>query len=350
MFRRPDLPQPVRTIVAMTKHRFMGDTIVAVPMLRAARQIFPEAHITLVTGKHALVALQGCPFMDRLLSYNPRDEKFDSRQLYQELTEEGRRPDLCLIADRSFRSAYMALRIGGKVRAGFASEGRGFLLTHPVPYRTNAPEIECCLDIIREVTPEGKDSPPYDPTPQLFLSCEEKERGAAILAERKASEPILVGIQPGANDGKAWIPARFGILAAELAREGVGIVLLGYGGEEEEAARQMRQAMRGIPAIDLTSQTQLRETMGVLANLSLFIGNDTGVNHLAASLGIPTIGLFGATSAIKWGNVGLHNKVLTAPDGDLTRLEVGPVLEIARHLLRTSVANEPIPIPLGAIR
>jgi heptosyltransferase III len=107
----------------------------------------------------------------------------------------------------------------------------------------------------------------------------------------------------------------------------------------------MRQAMRGIPAIDLTSQTNLRETMGVLANLSLFIGNDTGINHIAASLGVPTIGLFGATSAVKWGNVGPQNKVLTAPDGDLTRLEVGPVLELARHLLRTGVA-----VSLGAAR
>lgn len=348
MFGRRDLPQPVRTIVAMTKHRFMGDTFVAVPMLRAAREIFPEAHITLVTGKHSAIALQECPFINRALSYNPRDEKFDSRRLYQELTGEGRRPDLCLIADRSFRSAYMALRIGGKVRAGFASEGRGFLLTHPVPYRTDAPEIECCLDILRAVAPEGKDTPPYDPKPQLFLTCAEKERGAVILAEREAIGPILVGIQPGANDGKAWVPERFGAVAVELARDGACIVLLGNGEDEEKAARRMREAMRGIPAIDLTSQTPLRETMGVLANLSLFIGNDTGINHIAAALGVPTIGLFGPTSAVKWGNVGPQNKVLTAPEGDLTRLEVAPVLDLARHLLGSPVASEPV--PLGVAR
>lgn len=348
MFRRPGLPQPVRTIVAMTKHRFMGDTFVAIPMLRGAREVFPEAHITLVTGKQSAVALEQCPFMNRVISYNPHDETFNWRRLSQEITEGERRPDLCLVADRSFRTAYLALAIGGKVRAGFASEWRSFLLTHPVPYRTDAPEIECCLDILREIAPEGKDSPPYDSKPQLFLTYAEKEHGAAILAERKATGPVLIGIQAGANDGKGWVPERYGMVASELAREGACIVLLGYGPDEEKAAHRMREAMCGVPVIDLTGKTQLRETMGVLANLSLFIGNDTGINHIAAALEVPTIGLFGPTSAIKWGNVGPKNKVLTAPHSDLTQLEVAPVLDLARHLLGKRMTSEPV--PLGAAR
>lgn len=349
MFRR-SLPQPVRSIIALTKHRFMGDTIVAVPMLRAARTAFPEAHITLLTGNQAAEVLEHCPYVDQVVPYSPHDEKFDYWTVYRALTADRARPDLCLVADRSFRSASMALHIGGMVRAGFASEGRGFLLTHPVPYRMDAPEPECCLDIIRAVAPEGKDRPPYDATLELTLTPEERQRGADILLERKATGPVLVGFQPGASyDTKQWVPARFGAVAQALADKDVGIVLLGYGKAEEEAARQMRQAMRGVPVVDLTGQTKLRETMAVLSQLSLFIGNDSGPNHMAASLGIPTIGLFGPTSAVKWGHAGPNHAVLTAPDGDLKCLEVAPVLEAARTLLHRipTPSNEQVPLGVG---
>jgi heptosyltransferase II len=354
MFRR-SLPEPVRSIVALTKHRFMGDTIVAIPLLRAARVAFPEACITLLTGSGAAVALENCPFVDRVLTYSPHDRKFNYWTVYNALTADGERPDLCLVADRSFRSAYMALHIGGRVRAGFASEGRGFLLTHPVPYRTDAPETDCCLDIIRAVAPEGKDREPYDATPELFLTGEERQRGARLLAEREADGPVLVGFQPGASyDAKQWVPARFGAVASALAQEGAGIVLLGHGEGEEQAAREMRQALRGVSVVDLTGQTSLRETMAVLSHLSLFVGNDTGVNHLAAAVGVPTLGLFGPTSAVKWGRVGANHAVLTAPDGDLKRLEAGPVLDAARALLRrraVAPTTRPAePVPLGAGR
>ncbi|GAB4465165.1 MAG: lipopolysaccharide heptosyltransferase II [Armatimonadaceae bacterium] len=347
MFRRA-LPEPVRTVVVLTKHRFMGDTIVAVPLLRATRQVFPEARITLATGAAAAVALQNCPFLDRMVCYNPRERRFDARRFYEELTQQNCRPDVCLVADRSFRSAYVALRIGGKVRAGFVSEGRGFLLTHPVPYRTDTSEIECCLDILRAVVPEGRDTPGYDPTPELFLTEAERERGAQILREEGAASMPLVGIQPGASyTAKQWLASGYGTVARELARDRFGIVLLGSGVAEEEAAAQMIAAMRGTSVINLTGKTSLRETMGVLAHLQLFIGNDTGVNHIAASLSVPTIGLFGPTSARKWGHTGPKNIVLTAPDGNLCRLETAAVLEAARNLL---CRERPWEASLGAAR
>jgi heptosyltransferase-2 len=317
----------------------MGDTIVAVPMLRAARQVFPEATITLVTGMAAATALEHCPFVDTFLRYNPRDPHYNSQELFKALTQCATSPDVCLVADRSFRSAYLALRIGGKVRAGFASEGRGFLLTHPVTYRASAPEIECCLDILRAVVPEGQDTPAYDPTPQLFITGEERNRGSEILVAQGATPGTCVGIQPGANDGKAWLPKRYAEVAKELISCGKTVVLLGSGKGEEQVAEQVRQAIGELPTINLTSKTTLRETMGVLTQLSLFIGNDTGVNHLAASLGVPTIALFGQTSAIKWGHQSEQNRVLTAPDGDMTRLEREAVLRVAQELLEKKIVQ-----------
>lgn len=344
MFLKRPPVHPVNRIIVLTKHHYMGDTIVAVPLLRAARQVYPNAHITLVTGKLAEIALQECPYIDVVHCYNPRDQHYSAQNLRQAICRD-ERPDVCLIADRSFRSAWISYKLGGRVRAGFASEGRGFLLTHRVPYRRNSPEIECFLDILRAVAPEGKDTPAYDPTPKLFLNESEYKRGAVILREREAIGPLLVAIQAGASyPAKQWSTAGFAAVASALAAEGAGIVLMGSGKAEIDAARQMRQAMPHVPVVDLTGATNLRETMGVLSHLSMFIGNDTGVTHIAASLGIPTIGLFGPTRADKWGHAGPQGVVVSAPDGDLGRLEVGPVLEAARLLMHRRMNEAKVPL------
>jgi heptosyltransferase-2 len=334
------LPQPVRSVLVLTKHNFMGDTIVSIPMLRAARQVFPGAKITLLTGKAAMGALQHCPYVDTIVPYAPRDNEYSPLKLRAKLRTVGGRPDVCLVADRSFRSAAIAVLMRGRVRAGFDTEGRGFLLNRPVPYRTDAHEAECCLDILRAVAPEGKDSPPYDASLELWATDEERSQGAAALTERGvdlASGVPLVGIQPGASyPAKQWPAEKFAEVADALTARGARIVLIGQGDAEKESAARMTQAMHGAAPVDLINATKLRVTMGVLPHLSLFIGNDTGVNHMAAGLGVPTIGLFGPTLAYKWGNEGPHNKVLTAPDGELSRLEAAPVIEAANELLGRS--------------
>ena len=335
---------PVRSVLVLTKHRFMGDTIVAVPLLRAVRRAFPDARITLLTGAEAATALQNCPYDIHLL---PNDRKTRDRttiasaRLSFSLIRRmvalrlHHRPDLCLVADRSFRAAVAARLCGGRVRAGFDTERRGALLTHPIPYDNDRSEAECCLDILRTVAPEPMGSPPYDPVPELWLTDAERARGAVILAENGGDQhlpcpPLLIGFQPGASTGdrKQWPPERFAAVADHWAKHGnVRIVLLGYGPAEQEASLKMRQALGSAAhvVIDLTSKTQLRETMGVLAHLTLFVGNDTGVSHIAAALHVPTVTLFGPTPARKWGSVGVCNRVIAAANDDMSAISVDEV-------------------------
>ncbi|MES2461092.1 MAG: glycosyltransferase family 9 protein [Armatimonadota bacterium] len=329
----------VRSILVITKHNFMGDTIVATPLLRALRQIYPEAAITLLTGAAAAQTLQEFPFVDSVEAYSPKGTQKGiaaSWRLICSLRKKiGGSPDLCLVADRSVRAASIALLCRARVRAGFDTEGRGFLLTHRVPYDTEKRESECCLDILRTVAPEACAAVTFDPMPLLCVTDAERKRGAAILREREAIGPVLVGIQPGASyHAKQWASAKFAEVATALAADGAGIVLLGRGEAELKASRLLREAAgKHVPIVDLTGETSMRETMGVLTHLSLFIGNDTGPSHIAASLSVATVSLFGPTSAEKWGEKGPRNIVVAAPDGKLRKLEVPPVLAAARSLL-----------------
>lgn len=90
-------------------------------------------------------------------------------------------------------------------------------------------------------------------------------------------------------------------------------------------------------AVDLVGQLSLPEVAAVLARADLFVGNDSGLMHIAAATGTPTLGLFGPTSADEYGPVGARAEAVLA-DGPpaatpMDRLEVETVVEAATRLL-----------------
>lgn len=327
-----------RSVLVITKHHFMGDAIVTVPLLRATRQVFGDkTRISVLTGAAAATVLEGCPYTDKIVAYNPKIERGYLRQMRFLREVEETAPEMCLVVDRSFRSAVLAATTRASVRSGFAVEYRSPLLTHPVPYKMDRREIECCLDILRAVVPDAPGPYRYDPTPELWITAEERERGKELLGAAGATGfQTFIGIQPGATFAvKQWDTDRFAAVADALVTdEHTAIVLIG-GKNELETAKRMREMVSAkTPIIDLTGQTQLRETMGVLAHMSLFISNDTGVAHIAAGLHVPLVTLFGSTIAHKWGNYGPYNAVIRADQNDLSLLPAEQVTLAATRILR----------------
>lgn len=216
--------------------------------------------------------------------------------------------------------------MGARDRIGFNTEGRGLLLTRRVPYPADRPETECALDLLRAVVPGN-----YDSRPRLYLTHKERQQGAELLPPGTGP---LIGLQPGTSHSyKQWPLESLATLAERLVRTHNARLVL-FGGPEECPAATALQARLALPvAADLTGKTGLRETMGALANLDLFLGNDTGINHLAAALGTATIALFGPTPAQKWAWSGEHNRSLIAPDGTMASLSPEQVYQSVAELL-----------------
>lgn len=149
-----------------------------------------------------------------------------------------------------------------------------------------------------------------------------------------AGGPIVV-IHPGSGSArKNWPAGRFAAVARELQR-GVGarIVLL-LGPADEEAGRTFAAAMPG-PFTTLV-QRPLVELAGLLGRCALYLGNDSGLSHLAGMSGAPTLVLFGPTDPSLWRPIGPRVQVLWAMD--LAALSVDEVL--ARAFAMLSQANE----------
>ena len=168
--------------------------------------------------------------------------------------------------------------------------------------------------------------------PVVWTAPEDDARAAALLP---AGRPV-VALAPTANWGpKIWPADRFAALF-ETLRAGplpnaVAAILAGPGENERRMAEPLRALLPD--AIDLIGRLSLPEAAAVLRQTALFVGNDSGLMHLAAAAGAPTLGLFGRTDAAEYGPAGPRAAAVVADAPGMEALSVEQVAAAARGLL-----------------
>ncbi len=337
---------PARRILISTKFRFIGDTLLAIPIFRAARAQWPDAHIALLTGKNARVLLQNNPYLDEILEFDPYKADRGTRS-YAQLVKTLRQGkfDLSLALNRSFHSALTSWLSGVQIRAGFESEGRGPLLNRRVDYDREKSEVACYFDVLRAVAPDA----PVNPALELWISAEEAAEARARLAAAWGEDvprAQLVGMQPGASQpGKRWGTRAYAEVADALVRDNPNIFLAVIGGpDEQDAATEMLTQCcpeTRARALSFAGRCSLRGSLALVSELGLFVGNDTAIMHSAVALGVPTVALFGPTNPRKWGNYGPCQRVLESPDGLMASLDVEEVRAAVQSLLTQTSQTQP---------
>ena len=178
----------------------------------------------------------------------------------------------------------------------------------------------------------GLDPPPM---PVVWTAPEDHARAASLLPEGR----LLVGIGPTANwSGKVWPADRFAALFRQIEQRlpgAVPVVFAGPGDAERAMAAPVLAALPG--AIDLCGRLSLPEVAACLSRCGLFIGNDSGLMHLAAAAGTPTLGLFGPSRADEYAPAGRCAAHVAAPgetgSAPIEDLAIEPVLQAALSLL-----------------
>jgi len=170
------------------------------------------------------------------------------------------------------------------------------------------------------------------PLPVAWTAPEDRARAAALLPPG----PPFIALGPTANwDGKVWPADRFVELYRQLASgplAGARAVVLAGPGEQERALAA--PVLAALPdALDLCGALTLPEAAAVLARARLFIGNDSGLMHLAAAAGAPTLGLFGPTPAGEYAPAGRCTAVAVARGPAMTDLPVADALAAAMRLV-----------------
>ncbi|HYC76363.1 MAG TPA: glycosyltransferase family 9 protein [Planctomycetota bacterium] len=301
--------EPPRRILVL-RYRFIGDTLLAVPFLRALRRAAPAAEIEVLVAPGSGELLQGCPYVDALHWYTRRrpfggaEPRFVHRTWFDALGAlRRRRYDAVYVLKRAWSSAVLARMVGAPRRIGLDVDGRAMFLTDAVPPQSGVHETESHLALLRAT---GFDAP-ADRRLESFVRDDER---AAVDAAWRATAPRTtrhVGVQASASDAfKNWPSERFVELIDGLDRAFDGDVAFhAVGGPGDVAANEAlrralpRESLRGRWT-DWSRRLDLRAGQALMERLDLVVGSDSGPLHLAASAGTPAVAVFGPMDPARW--------------------------------------------------
>ncbi len=187
----------------------------------------------------------------------------------------------------------------------------------------------------------GLDPPPL---PVAWFAPADAWRAAALLP----GDGPWLALGPTANwDRKVWPAERFVALADALSAPGrplagARVAVLGGPGAAERAMATPVLAALGGRAVDLVGALSLPEAAAALARCALFVGNDSGLMHLSAAAGTPTLGLFGPSPADHYAPAGPRAAAAVAPGSpgldSMPNLTLEAALGAAERLLAASAA------------
>jgi heptosyltransferase-2 len=202
-------------------------------------------------------------------------------------------------------------------RAGFASDGRRFLLTHRAERKTAAKQSHqrsYWLDMISQTLGVSPAFTSWAPD-RLEVSQQSMVRMREfLLSHRRTSNASLIAISPVAAYGpaKEWPPHFYAELIDLVDRlAGAECLLLGTASDRSKCQQVASMSRKG--AIVAAGVTGVGELKALLSLCDGFAGNDSGAMHLAAAIGIPAVGIFGSTNPARTGPVGPKATVIYHP-------------------------------------
>lgn len=300
--------------ILVLRYRFIGDTILTVPFLRNLRNAHPDAYIAWVITPGTMEVVSGIPYVDELIFWDPVTIHADSRGTHKTWRDKlgfimelrAKKFNKVYVLKRSLSSAIMAFLSGAGKRVGFATEGRGFLLTTRVPYNSGQHEVQNFLDVLR-----ADKVPVKDDYLESWLTDDELDFAERFYQDAGVSPgETLIGIHPfAANPPRSWHLDNFKELANKLQQQ-YDCRIVFFGGPRDAAVvEELISAVTPKPVIAVGGTT-LRQSMALIRRLKLMICNDSGIMHLAASLRTPLVAIYGPQSPDKFGPWGEMSRIV----------------------------------------
>lgn len=278
----------VRRVVVVAPN-WLGDAVMSLPAVaRAARS--PGWELAVSTSPYTARVYWGVDGVDeiRVDSAPGRFTRLCDR--VRSLRAYG--ADAVVVLPPSFSSALPAWLARVRTRVGFATDGRGALLSAPMatPPRTTHLS-DSYLALVNRVVPTNG-APPGGG--RLAVAPAERARVAALLAQQGIGGVPYALVVPGAAFGpaKSWPWERYRRVCEDLSRD-TAVVLAGSRADAEVCER-VRDGRSGV--VNLAGRTTLGEFFALVEGARAVLANDSGAPHVAASLGVPVTVLFGSTS------------------------------------------------------
>jgi heptosyltransferase II len=275
-------------------YMWIGDFVRCHTVVQLLQARFPDRPVDMLSSTATAPLTDYMPGVRQAVIANlPRRRLglVQQRALAERLKQQGY--GTALVMPRTWKSALAPFLAGIPERIGFAGEARFFLLNDLRFGERALPRmIDRCAAL---ALPKNTEAPPQWPAPKLEVTASEAAawRGRHGLSDEHRRVVVLAPGAVGAS--KRWPSAAYAALTRRLLAEGLAVWVLG-GPDEKALANEI---VGNTAARDLTGH-DLRNAILALASASVAVSNDSGLLHVAAALGTPSIGIFGPTSPWHW--------------------------------------------------
>jgi lipopolysaccharide heptosyltransferase II len=278
--------------ILIVPYMWIGDFVRGHTVVRVLRGRWPNRPIDLLTTSLCAPLVDYMPGVrSAIVSDLPRGRLAVARQRGLAAQLRARNYGTALVLPRTWKSALAPALAGIPERVGFVGEARFGLINR---WRWGEKALPRFIDKNAALAlPDGAPLPPQWPVPQLNVPADEaaRWRQAGGLGTNSA-----VALAPGSvGTSKRW--TYYAEAARLLAQQGLDVWVVGGPAEKPLAAEIVAAGGPGVR--DLTG-TDLRNGILAVAAADVAISNDSGLMHIAAAIGTPTIGIFGPTSPYHW--------------------------------------------------
>ena len=295
---------------------WLGDALLTTPAIHSIKSHFPEAELTVLARPGVAPVFGTNPDIRQVMVYENHGRHRGLRGkwlLARALKREGF--EAVVHFPHSFEAAWISFLSGIPVRMGYATEGRGPLLTWSRALPRNFTERHQVLSFLELLAGLGiRETPGPGSHPlRLMVAADWQAKADRRLAALGVNPgDLLIGLAPGAQYGRAkcWPFSHYHHLAERIRREdGARVILLGTARDALAGLPEGTEIPAG-PYINLIGRTELGEALALVQRCRALVSNDSGLMHVAAALNRPLVALFGSTSPERTGPWGGTSRVI----------------------------------------
>jgi ADP-heptose:LPS heptosyltransferase len=279
----------------------LGDGIVTLPAMLAIREYFPNAHIEIMGSAHFLEVVRERFYADSV----SRFDHVDVAALFMENTRIS--PSLL---KRFGEKDVIVLFVPDQEQIltnNLKATGAGYVIQYD-PFPSSGKSMHIIDHFMHFLDLMG--IPFFYKTPKIFLNEEDVFFANNFLHEKTiGSKKTLIAIHPGSGGRqKCWPVERYAALVKWFDREMDAEILVISGPADDHIVKELKVKARGN--FIYADQLPLPKLAALIKRCNLFIGNDSGITHIAAALGTRTVAIFGPTDPGVWGPRGDSVKIL----------------------------------------
>lgn len=283
----------------------IGDTILTTPVLQTLHNLYPHAEIDIVSDRRSKIIYEHCPYRSEIFLKNKRGIFNGSLALIGEL----RKKSYDIIVDLRTDGLTFFLRGKLKLTKRFA-----------VSYGPHA--VEEHMGVIRKINTDGN-----IPATTIWLTEEYTKYASERLGDLNTRKMLVIA--PGCHvPVKVWSPENFASLCNSLSGEIDSVVLLGAEAERKYSAVVTKNL--SLPYKDLTGQTDLIQAAAIIKMSSFFIGNDSGLGHIASAVSVPSLTLFGIGEPQRYHPWGAQATWLQGDNNNINSITVNAVVQAVK--------------------